>query len=72
MSDDTTTPLEAALIAQIETALRDRAPGVDETKLRTAMSVVAQALRTPKGYQRARLFRDVRAFYVAAHEGGRP
>jgi hypothetical protein len=67
MTDSAT---EAALVEQIEAALRELAPGVDEGKLRTALSVAAQALRTPKGYRRARLFRDARALYLAAHEGG--
>jgi hypothetical protein len=70
MTDDTTAS-ENALIAQIEAALREQAPGVDESKLQTAMAVAAQALRTPKGYRRARLFRDARALYLAACEGGR-
>jgi hypothetical protein len=69
MSDDIT-PAESALIAMIEAALRDRAPGVDEAKLRTAQGVAAQAVHTPKGYRRARLFRDARALFTAAHEGG--
>jgi hypothetical protein len=64
------TEAENALIVMIETALRERAPGVDQAKLRTAMGVAAQALPTPKGYRRARLFRDARALYRAAHEGG--
>jgi hypothetical protein len=66
-------PTEAALIAQIEAALRDLQSGVDEGKLRAALSVAAQALRTPRGYRRARLFRDARAFYEAAYadDGGR-
>jgi hypothetical protein len=65
-----TSATEDALVAQIEAALRDLQPGVDEGKLRTALSVAAQALRTPKGYRRARLFRDARALYEAAHDDG--
>jgi hypothetical protein len=71
MTDDTTAA-ENALIAQIEAALRERAPAVDETKLQRALSLAAQAVHVPKGYRRARLFRDARALYRAAHEGGRP
>jgi hypothetical protein len=68
---DNTTASEAALIAQIEGALRERAPGVDEARLLTAMAVVAAAIGLPNGYRRDRLFRDARALYRAALEGGR-
>ena len=62
---------ENALVVMIEAAIRERPPGVDETKLRRALSLAAQAVHIPKGYRRARLFRDARALYVAACEGGR-
>jgi hypothetical protein len=64
-----TTATENALIEMIEAALRELQPGVDESKLRRGLALAAQALRTPKGYRRARLFRDARSLYVAAHEG---
>jgi hypothetical protein len=71
MTDDTNATEIHALMVTIEAVLRELPPGVDETKLRRGLSLAAQALRTPKGYRRARLFRDARALYLAACEGGR-
>jgi hypothetical protein len=65
--DDPTTPTPQKLIERIEEILRHS--GADEGKLRRALSLAAEAVRTPHGQRKRKLIRDARELLRQALEG---
>jgi hypothetical protein len=64
MADDNPT----ALIRRIEELLKS--PTANEAKLRRAMSLAAEATRTPAGQRRNKLYRDAWELVTQALENG--
>jgi hypothetical protein len=66
-ADDDPTPTPQKLIERIEEILRHS--GADEGKLRRALSLAAEAVRTPHGGRKRKLIRDARELLRQALEG---